>query len=193
MLQLQKRIRAFFPLTSLLVSGGMLFFVAHSSHAEEPLGVEPTVDGYVKEVRRQTALASDRSPDSTEPNPTKPDPTENIAREILQLQQQLGGSIVRDREQLRGWPQPVAHEWPPASFQAPSLQAPSPPFAPRMMTLRSKIVQLREAAMQLDTTAYRLENLDLYDQADALRDVASRFRRDARAMKQSVDSSVGGK
>ena len=95
-----------------------------------------------------------------------PVPAEEIAREVLRLQQQMGGSVVENRPSLQGWkdsPGPVALKASPGN----------------------KVCELREAAWQLDITAHRLEKLDLYDQADALRDVADRLRRDARKMKQA--------
>ncbi len=131
------------------------------------------------EALRDTEVVSDRS-------------SEEMAREILMLQQQLGGSIVpaaepqrwlrsgdplgkaliTDREVIRS-----RHTHSPSAADLPSHQL-------------KKIETLREAAFDLDRTAHELERLDLYEQADALRSVASRLRRDARGFKQQSARSV---
>ncbi len=182
MLHLQKR-SSTFALLWLLVVGGGLFVVSRSVHAGEP--------SEERKKERQSALASDRT-SAVDPR----DPTEAVAREILQLQQQLGGSVVRGRAELQGWPAEAPalpprrrpEKWPRVTR---NQMAPTPS---RARPPQTKVRELREAAWQLDTTAYRLENLDLYDQADALREVATRLRRDARGM-QSIEkgknASVG--
>lgn len=86
---------------------------------------------------------------------------EDMAREILQLQQQLGGSVVEKRTDLQGW-------------------RPEPPS-----THGDQVLLLRETAFQLDEAAHRLELQDLYEQADALRNVATRLRHDARELKRA--------
>jgi hypothetical protein len=48
--------------------------------------------------------------------------------------------------------------------------------------VRLQIGSLRETAAQLDGSANRLETLELYQQADALRNVAQRLRLEARSM-----------
>lgn len=140
---------------SLFVCGGMLV------HA---LQADVFVDDSPLEKNRPAAVASDYETAS------EPVPAKEIAREVLRMQQQMGGSVVTDRPNLQGWnpsPSPVTPETAP-------INKPT-----------NKVNELREAAWQLDTTAHRLENLDLYDQADALRDVANRLRHDAREMKRS--------
>jgi hypothetical protein len=86
----------------------------------------------------------------------------------------MGGSITRhlsEPQPAPPLPRPLAqspHHWRPL--------------------LESPVAVLRETAWQLDQSAHRLETLDLYDQADALRETANRLRRDAREMKvQSAD------
>lgn len=116
---------------------------------------------------------------------------EELAREILMLQKQMGGSIVptspnamptpeplgkaliTDKTASQGWPdQPPLYRAAPVARQLPKVEA------------------LRDAAFGLDNTAHRLEELDLYEQADALRNVATRLRHDARELKQRLGSVV---
>lgn len=145
----QQRYRLRPILLVLFVCGGML---VHALHADV------FVDDNPLETNRPAAVASDLAPM----------PAEEVAREVLRLQQQMGGSVVTDRPNL----QDLIH---------------SPgPVMPTKDPI-NKVDELREAAWQLDTTAHRLEKLDLYDQADALRDVANRLRHDARKMKQAGD------
>ncbi len=143
-------------LFTLFVCGGM--FV----HA---LRAEVFVDDSPLETNRPAAIASDYKTASEFL------PAEEVAREVLRLQQQMGGSVVTDRPNLQGW------------------NSPPSPVTPKTVPI-NKIDELREAAWQLDTTAHRLENLDLYDQADALRDLANRLRRDAREMKQAAETTA---
>ncbi len=142
------------------------------------LRAEVFVDETPGENNRPAAVASD----------LEPVPAEEIAREVLRLQQQMGGSVVENRTELQGWDHAPrtpdlqeAPPWPTRPSRNDSIEANRPIH---------KVIELREAAWQLDTTAHRLENLDLYEQADALRDVASRLRRDARKMKQTVAGRV---
>lgn len=90
---------------------------------------------------------------------------EEVAREILDIQNQLGGSIV------------------PAS---PVELLHAPADSPRQLSgaLRTRINHLRDTAWKLDSAAHRLECVDLYGQADALRELASELRLDARSMKR---------
>lgn len=87
--------------------------------------------------------------------------------EIRQLQKSLGGSQVDRFPTLRG----------------DGLGAPSPPSRNQGHARSSQqdaISALRAAATQLDATANRLEQLDLYRQADGLRHQAQQLRIDAR-------------
>ena len=134
-----------------------------------------------------------------------------VAREVLRLQEQLGGSVVDDRPQLENLPLEVDgyvptriparslhphryHNWDTSLLAWPAEQA-MVPDGNRMGPPRggnripvSKVSLLRETALLLDTRAHDLESLDLYEQADALREVASRLRTDARAMKREAES-----
>lgn len=70
----------------------------------------------------------------------------------------------------------------------PSWWSPAPPRlvlqataeAPSPTSPRPQVVALRNTAAELDATANRLEELELYDQSDALRDLAQRMRVEAR-------------
>ena len=165
---------------------------------------EASYEGY-HQPSRDSALASDHNH-----NPPSP---EAVAREVLQIQQQMGGSIVTDRTGLQDWD--PREDWdqrgrdharsPVTPRQAPRWSASPPPQPTRPARHLdsaqpvnaqpvnpqpvNKVAELREAAWQLDTTAHRLEKMDLYEQADALREVATRLRRDARLMKQQTGST----
>ncbi|WP_428304908.1 hypothetical protein [Lacipirellula sp.] len=88
--------------------------------------------------------------------------------EIRQIQKALGGPQVDQFPSLRS-----------DAFNAPS----SPPRNDRSsrVSQREVIRALRDAATQLDATANRLEQLDLYRQADGLRHQAQQLRIDARS------------
>jgi len=150
----------------LMVSGGVLVFFAPFLPAEVFVDQRPRKPG------RTATVASD----------LQPPPAKEIAREVLQLQQQMGGSIVRNRTGLQGWnqsPGPVTSEKSsPGNSHSPLIALKSTSPSPI-----HQVDALREAAWQLDRTAHHLEKLDLYDQADALRSVAGRLRRDARKRK----------
>lgn len=204
-----------------VLAGALVLFATHTSSADEKATAKEVVagrsdyfGGYLESpAKRQTAVASDHR-DSFDPHSDHAhrartdeahsqknhahDSAEEVARQVLELQEQMGGSIVRNRAQLRGMPQfqnsqPMQQ---PSHFNAPPdttlladpLDVRDPfPYSrrePRDPSPPSRVVTLREAAWQLDTTAHRLENMDLYEQADALREVAGKMRRDARKMKQ---------
>lgn len=94
-------------------------------------------------------------------------PAVDLPPEIRQLQKSLGGSQVDQFPSLR-----------PGGFGAPSSPARND-RSPRS-SKRDVIRALRDAATQLDATANRLEQLDLYRQADGLRHQAQQLRIDAR-------------
>jgi hypothetical protein len=127
---------------------------------------EPVADGYVAPT--DTAIATDA--------PTAPTPDPRVvAREILRLQEELGGSVVSRME-----PNPTWNSSPRPSLRD-GARADSPhPWRPMFS---SPVVALRETAWQLEQSAYWLESLDLYSQADALRETANKLRRDARELK----------
>lgn len=99
-------------------------------------------------------------PPSASPN------AEEVAREILEIQNQLGGSIVKASAGADGWPSPTATPLASSPAQVPAL---------------------REAAWQVTAAAHRLELVDLYRQADALRELASQLRHDARNLKREAE------
>ncbi len=139
---------------------------------------------------REAAVASDRHLDPRGNRNVEQDV--EAAREILRQR----GSILEGRKQLQDWPHDSSEQHERSILQpsaSPALpQRPQPQF--QQLSHRdssqpvTKVSALREAAWQLDTTANRLEHLDLYEQADALREVAGRMRRDARKIKQSEAS-----
>jgi hypothetical protein len=94
-----------------------------------------------------------------------------VAREVLRLQEEMGGSITQGFEANATWEAPLAE--PTGRPQSQPLPTESPVRA------------LREVAWQLDQSAYLLESLDLYEQADSLRETAGKLRQDARGMKKS--------
>ena len=165
MLPTQQRFYFLTFLFSAVVCG---VFVSGDSQADVFVDESPTPR------RDPAAVASD----------LEPVPAEEIASEVLRLQQQMGGSVLRDRAELQGWDHAPRT---PDTQEAPPW--PNSPSRVELIEARrpiNKVIELREAAWQLDTTAHRLENLDLYEQADALRGVASRLRHDARKMKQTA-------
>jgi len=95
--------------------------------------------------------------------------------EIRQLQEAMGGSQVDQFPSLR--PEPAANE-----LQRPRgrRSAVAPPEAVRA---------LRDGAAKLDEIANRLEQLELYAQADAIREQAQRLRLDARSPMRSATSA----
>jgi hypothetical protein len=97
------------------------------------------------------------------------EPNERIQVEIEQLQHALGGPQVDQFPSLRE-----------QGFGAPS--APSRSREARSTVPRDAIRALRDAAAQLDAAANRLEQLELFTQADDLRWQAQRLRVDAREM-----------
>jgi len=113
---------------------------------------------------------------------------EAVARELFQIQQQLGGSIVTDSKVL-GPAAPVAGEATSSIYHEPvGLDAgvvktlgESPVAETRPEAVR-QIDALRDGASLLDASANRLERINLYSQADAMRQLAGQLRLDARAL-----------
>lgn len=101
----------------------------------------------------------------TDASPVTPTPAD-VAREVVRLQEEMGGSITAGFGELPPW--------------APSQPAP-PKYMPEQ---KSPLVTLREVVWQLEQAAHRLEMLDLYEQADTLRETAAILRGDARLMKK---------
>jgi hypothetical protein len=120
---------------------------------------------------------------SADPTPTGPAaaPLDSIsgpvAEELRQIQRSLGGSAVEQFPSLKD----------PESRPAPAPAA-SPLAGPHR---RGVIEALRMAATQLDDIANRLERMELYSRADALREQAQRLRLDARGMVAGATSTPG--
>jgi hypothetical protein len=104
------------------------------------------------------------------PRPPEISP-EEVAREVLRLQQEMGGSIVT------GFGVP-------ATWNAPA-NVPTTQHEPNPVAGVSPIRALREVAWQLDQSAYLLESLDLYEQADSLRETAGKLRTESRRLKSA--------
>jgi len=115
------------------------------------------------------AFAANGNPSSAEPEPT-PQGAKDVAREILKLQEELGGSVVN---------------FPSADVEAPVPKQPKlfPRQAHRQHDEQDPVAILRQSALELDLLAHRLELLDLYEQSDATRQLAQRLRVDARQRK----------
>lgn len=106
---------------------------------------------------------------------------DQVANEILQLRQSIGSAWREDA---------IAESVPPAESTVremvrTALLAQARAAAEASLPIRShsdygQQAALREAAHQLDLTAHLLECRELYPQADDVRDMADRFRRDAR-------------
>lgn len=124
-----------------------------ASEASEPVPSE-----------RVAAIATDS------PVTTVPPVPEDVAREVLRLQEEMGGSVAAG----------FGNQWsPPPAGPAPM------PYQP---VTRSPVSALRDVAWQLEQSAHLLESLDLYSQADALRETAARLRLDARKLKADTTS-----
>ena len=108
------------------------------------------------------------------PDPVPDASVEEVARQIVDIQQELGGSIVNDSTQDGIW-----------GLNSP-LVNPVPQTMPTASS-RQPVSTLREAAWQLDVTAHRLELAELYGQADALRELAFELRQDARNLKREEE------
>jgi hypothetical protein len=119
---------------------------------------------------------------SADPTPTGPavQPLETIsgpvAEELRQIQRSLGGSAVEQFPSLKD----------PESRPASAPVVASPLAGPHQ---RGVIEALRMAATQLDDIANRLERMELYQRADALREQAQRLRLDARGMVGNVTTT----
>ncbi len=98
---------------------------------------------------------------------------EVVAREVMRLQEEMGGSIVSGLEAAPGWNTPPMPRQKPHAWRT---------------ALDSPVLALRQTAWQLEQSAHLLESLDLYSQADALRETADELRQDARKMKAKMTS-----
>lgn len=97
-----------------------------------------------------------------------------VAREVLELQRQMGGSIVPG----------FGGDFSEAGISEPEKQA-----KPKSGK-KSPVAALRAGAWQLERLAYRLEKLNLYPQADAVRQTATKLRLDARRLQAESERST---
>lgn len=112
-------------------------------------------------------LSVDQSESGAEP------PVERVAREMLRLQQELGGSIVS-----QGFLPESGNEGSP-----PQPSTVTQDFA-RCTKPSRQVVALRAAAWELEKSAHELESVDLYEQADLMRSTAKTLRLEARKLRK---------
>jgi hypothetical protein len=124
--------------------------------------------------------------------------TPEVAREIAEIQRELGGSIVSSPRIFTA-PQPVHPSMPTLKYPSrlpgwetgqPHFQLPPSPIAVKSIS-EQKIEILRAAAAQLDVIASRLESIDQYLKADDLRETAQVFRVEAREQRVPTSPSPG--
>jgi hypothetical protein len=150
------------------IAAGLLIALCSATvWAEDTPQVEPN---------RVAAVATDVSPATSTP--------EDVAREVVRLQEEMGGSIAAGFGTLG--PQKTASP-PPVPVPLPYVPLANPHSY--LGSRQSAVQSLREIVWQLELSAHLLESLDLYDQADALRSTADRLRLDARALKTGPPSA----
>ena len=169
-----------------------------------------------EQVDHETVNSETAFPESSTPlesNPTVSDvEAEEVARQVLKLQEQLGGSIIGQSQMLsnrdtQALPQGNTQALPlskpstlskwnrvamPVAPKVPTKQPNSFVESGRLHSAQHEVAALRKAAWQLDTASHRLEQLDLYPQADALRRLAMRLRHDARGLKHASHGDRAG-
>lgn len=135
------------------------------------------------------------------------DDAANLPAEIRQVQRSLGGPVADQFQQLRATaqaddgsrpepsnpagrgamaspgsrPTPLPGAWGNWTTSADAWAVASSAPSPDRRTA-GQAAALRDAAVQLDASANRLESLELYGQADAMRNLAQRLRLQARTM-----------
>lgn len=179
MLPIKKRRRLVVLLLLAAVSGLGFDRITRHLHAKET-----TSDAMVTDAPRDTVVASDLT-------------AEEMAREILKLQEQLGGSIVPNMEIPSQEPpqwqnqlnSPVGNALITDQEPWPTSRAELPTRHGQSVMERKRIEVLRESAFNLDRMAHELEQLELYGQADSVRETGHRLRQDARQLKQQMQSS----
>ena len=118
-----------------------------------------------------------------------PQEQEQVIRESLKIQQQLGGPLEQKYNLLQSIPD-RQHLLVP-SDHAPAQSAPRDhPSANHPKSRPSPVELLRETASGLDRAANRLEEANLYPQADALREMAQKLRLEARTRQASQSATV---
>ena len=105
---------------------------------------------------------------------------EEVAREVLRLQEEMGGSIVTDLDTAPGWSEPPRAQLRRTGWDRPRT---APPLSGWRDTTPTAVNVLRETARQLEQSAHQLESLDLYPHADSLREMADRLRHEARKLR----------
>jgi hypothetical protein len=92
----------------------------------------------------------------------------------------VADSTASDAATITGTPGRISESWwrvrPPRLVVQAIAESAAPPAT-------TPLAALRAAAIELDASANRLEDLALYDQADAMRSLAQRLRRDARQLR----------
>ncbi|TWU28281.1 hypothetical protein [Bythopirellula polymerisocia] len=148
----------------LIVTFAAILLQAQSARTAtlENVSTEPSNPG--------AAIASDESPASSQD-------AVNVALELLRIQEELGGSIVSDFAEPAQGHAPV---WNPPPVSSTPPARPHSSWVPRTL---SPVEALRQTSWQLEQSAHLLESLDLYDQADAVRETAAVLRSDAREIK----------
>jgi hypothetical protein len=142
----------------------------------------------------------------------------DLPPQIRAIQRSMGGSLLERFDELHRpgtramveaiqhaarqpeqrtpiWPDPSAENAPPGMW--PNWSSPAAPATVVRATAEAPAVRpsapiaaLRAAAAELDNAANRLEELELYSQSDALRELAQRFRIDARRLTPAGDSPL---
>lgn len=125
---------------------------------------------------------------SAEEAPTPDAWPAGVAPELQRIQRELGGSAVDRFEALKETAGPA---WATDHARSSDERRPSDAASERKAPWvgRPQIETLRDAAGQIDILANRLERLELYAQADSLRDEAQKFRLEARRMAGGQPSS----
>jgi len=153
-----------------------------------------------EQVDHETVNSETAFPESSTPlesNPTVSDvEAKEVARQVLKLQEQLGGSIIGQSQMLSKRNTQTLSKWNrvamPVAPKVPTKQPNSFVESGRLHSAQHEVAALRKAAWQLDTASHRLEQLNLYPQADALRRLAMRLRNDARGLKHAGHGDRAG-
>lgn len=101
---------------------------------------------------------------------------QEVAREVVRIQGELGGSIVSDLGTTDPWPAPSTSHTQQRRSTVP-------------VASHAAVNILRESARQLEQSAHQLESLDLYPEADKLRAMANQLRQQARKIRAEVSST----
>jgi hypothetical protein len=118
-----------------------------------------------------------------------PPKQKEAARESLKIQQQLGGSLVHKYNLLQSIPD-RQHLLVPSDHAPAQLAPGNHPSVNHPNSRSSPVELLRETASGLDRAANRLEESNLYPQADALREMAQKLRLEARTRQASKSATV---